>query len=83
MNVAVQGRHKSDCVPELVQAPDGPILREVNWKQQMLLATDEVDIRDVTLSPGKVWKIIRDRFYGDESVIVQGATKKQILGRLY
>ncbi|KAK1940194.1 hypothetical protein P3T76_008517 [Phytophthora citrophthora] len=49
----------------------------------MLLATDEVGIQDVTLTPERVWEIIRDRFYGDENVVVQGATKRQILGRLY
>ncbi|KAK1928476.1 hypothetical protein P3T76_016041 [Phytophthora citrophthora] len=43
---AVEGRHKSDCVPELVQAPDGSAPVVENRKQQMLLATDEVGIQD-------------------------------------
>jgi hypothetical protein len=37
----------------------------------------------VTLTPIEVWCVIRDRFYGSDSEIVQGATKKQVLGRLY
>jgi hypothetical protein len=46
-------------------------------------ATDQVCIDDVTLTPTEVWCVIRDRFYGSDSEIVQGATKKQVLGRLY
>ncbi|POM81490.1 Hypothetical protein PHPALM_524 [Phytophthora palmivora] len=46
----------------------------VNWKQQMLLATDEIGIRD---------QIIRERFYSDDSIVVEGATKKEIMGQLY
>ncbi|POM81636.1 Hypothetical protein PHPALM_362 [Phytophthora palmivora] len=58
----------------------------VNWKQQMLLATDGIGIRDVTLSPSEVWQIIRGRFDSDYNIIVQRATKMQIMqsmGRLY
>ncbi|POM67456.1 Hypothetical protein PHPALM_16541, partial [Phytophthora palmivora] len=81
MGAVVRGNHKSDCVPEMRQVPNGPPPTFVNWKQQMLLATDEIGIRDVTLSPREVWQIIREQFYSDDSIIVQGATKKQIMGR--
>jgi hypothetical protein len=82
LGAVVQGTHKHDCVPEIRQLPTGPMPIFVNWKQQMLRATDKIDIEDVTLIPRQVWQIIREKFYGDDSMIVQGATKKQILGRL-
>ncbi|POM79242.1 Hypothetical protein PHPALM_3129 [Phytophthora palmivora] len=46
MGAVVRGNHKSDCVPAMRQVPNGPPSTFVNWKQQMLLATDEIDIRD-------------------------------------
>ncbi|RAW20111.1 hypothetical protein PC110_g23448 [Phytophthora cactorum] len=49
----------------------------------MLLATDEIGLADVTLTPKEVWRQIRDKFYNDDGLLVQGASKKQILGRLY
>jgi len=55
----------------------------IDRKEEMLQATDQVCIDDVTLTPTEVWRVIRDRFYGSDSEIVQGATKKQVLGRLY
>ncbi|POM78100.1 Hypothetical protein PHPALM_4415 [Phytophthora palmivora] len=83
MGAVVRENHKSDCVPEMRQVRNGPPPTFVNWKQQILLATDEIGIRDVTLSPKEVWQIIREQFYSDDSIVVQGATKKQIMGRLY
>jgi hypothetical protein len=62
--------------------PTGPMPIFVNWKEQMPLASDIIGIKDVTFTPRQVWQIIREKFYGDDSMIVQGATKKQILGRL-
>ncbi|POM69327.1 Hypothetical protein PHPALM_14396 [Phytophthora palmivora] len=49
----------------------------------MLLATTEIGIRDVILSPREVWQIIREQFYSDDSIVVHGATKKQIMGCSY
>ncbi|ETM02476.1 hypothetical protein L917_01075 [Phytophthora nicotianae] len=65
------------------QVPSGPPPVFVNWKQQMLLATDQVGIRDVTLPPNDVWRMVRDQFLDDDNVIVKGANKTQVLGRLY
>jgi hypothetical protein len=52
-------------------------------KAAKLLAKDKIGIKDVSLTPRQVWQIIREQLYGDDSVIVQGATIKQILGRFY
>ncbi|GMG17957.1 unnamed protein product [Phytophthora fragariaefolia] len=49
----------------------------------MMLSTVEIGLSDVTLTPPDIWHIIRDIFYNDDDVIVQGASKKQVLGRLY
>ncbi|GMF51050.1 unnamed protein product [Phytophthora fragariaefolia] len=48
----------------------------------MVLATDEIGLSEVTLTHQDVWRIIRDKFYDDDDVIVQGASKKQVFGRL-
>ncbi|POM60555.1 hypothetical protein PHPALM_30585 [Phytophthora palmivora] len=58
MGAVVRGNHKSDCVPAMRPVPNGPPSTFVNWKQQMLLATDEIDFRDVSFSPREVWQII-------------------------
>ncbi|POM64765.1 Hypothetical protein PHPALM_19679 [Phytophthora palmivora] len=76
-NAVVQGTHMSDCVPEIHRVPTGPTPVFVNWKQQMLFATDELGLRDVTLTPTEVWRAIRDQFYNDDNIIVQGATKNK------
>ncbi|POM81144.1 Hypothetical protein PHPALM_923 [Phytophthora palmivora] len=82
-NAVVQGTHMSDCIPEIHRVPTGPTPVFGNWKQQMLLATDKLGLRDVTLTPTEVWRTIRGQFYNDDNIIVQGATKKQVLGQLY
>ncbi|ETP27836.1 hypothetical protein F442_22878, partial [Phytophthora nicotianae P10297] len=57
LGAVVQGTHKPNCVPEMRQVPSGPPPVFVNWKQQMLLATDQIGIRDVTLPPNDVWRM--------------------------
>lgn len=61
----------------MVLVPNGLPTTFANWKQQMLIATDESGIHDVTLAPTEVWRIIRDRFYSDDNVVVQCASKSR------
>jgi hypothetical protein len=82
LGVVVQGTLKHACVPEICQLT-GPMPNFVDLKQQIPLATDKTGIEDVTLTPRQVSQIIREQFYGNNSVIVQDATKKQSLSRLY
>ncbi|KAG2985585.1 hypothetical protein PC120_g24020 [Phytophthora cactorum] len=77
---AVSG--EPDCACD-VRRPIGSSPTVVDWKEQMLLATYEIGLSDVTLTPKEVWRQIRDKFYNDDDLLVQGASKKQILGRLY
>ncbi|KAE9037956.1 hypothetical protein PR002_g6280 [Phytophthora rubi] len=78
----VSGEHEPDCASD-VRRPISSTLAVVNQKEQMLLATDVIGLADVTLTPQEVWRTIRDKFYNDDDLIVQGASKKQVLGRLY
>ncbi|KAG3114674.1 hypothetical protein PI124_g16661 [Phytophthora idaei] len=78
----VSGEHEPDCASD-VRRPIDSSSTVVNWKDRMMLATDEIGLADVTLMPLEVWHIIRDKFYNNDDLIVQGASKKQILGRLY
>ncbi|KAG3093296.1 hypothetical protein PC121_g3308 [Phytophthora cactorum] len=78
----VSGEHEPDCASD-VRRPIGSSPTVVDWKDRMLLATDEIGLADVTLTPKEVWRQIRDKFYNDDGLLVQGASKKQILGRLY
>ncbi|RAW23741.1 hypothetical protein PC110_g19830 [Phytophthora cactorum] len=55
----------------------------VSWMDRIMLVTDEIGFADVTLAPLEVWRIIRDKFYNNDDMIVQVASKKHILGRLY
>jgi hypothetical protein len=52
----------------------------IDRKEEMLQATDQVCIDDVTLTPTEVWRVIRDRFYGSDSEIVKGATREASFG---
>ncbi|KAJ8569433.1 hypothetical protein ON010_g5827 [Phytophthora cinnamomi] len=77
------GEHMHDCVPGFYRIPTGPAPPINDRKEEMLLVTDKICVRDVTLTPTEVWRMVRDQFYGTENEIVRRATKKQVLGRLY
>ncbi|ETP26039.1 hypothetical protein F441_01155 [Phytophthora nicotianae CJ01A1] len=51
------------------QVPSGPPPVFVNWKQQMLLATDQIGIRNVTLPPNDVWRMVRDQFLDNDRTL--------------
>ncbi|KAE9045853.1 hypothetical protein PR001_g4795 [Phytophthora rubi] len=83
MGAVETGNHMSNCVPDFRRAPVGPPPAILDRTDQMLLTTDAICVRDVTLTPLEVWCMVRDQFDGDDNDIVRGATKKQVLGRLY
>ncbi|KAG3190848.1 hypothetical protein C6341_g1526 [Phytophthora cactorum] len=61
------GETQPDCVPDMRQVPHGPPPTLVNWKYQMLLATEELGSRDVSPTPWEVWQTIRRNHFGREN----------------
>ncbi|KAF4137405.1 hypothetical protein GN958_ATG13404 [Phytophthora infestans] len=77
------GAHMSNCVPQFRRAPVGPAPTITDRMEEMMVATNYVCVRGVTLTPTEVWRMVRDQFYGGDNEILRSATQKQFSGRLY